>query len=136
MASFDPLPRQLPRDLDQDADVLATLGVYDVIIGRAAIGDEELWQAVVTLGGRGYAYSYCWMLEPRATAADARGAAVCFLHGLVAAHDETIERWPPVRFPGHSPADVYRAQQEAYRDGLERAWPDVAGHWRAFGRGP
>src|SRR5579864_5157454 len=126
-------PRQLPAELDGDAEALAALGVYDVIIGRADIGDAELWQAVVTLGGRGFAYSYCWMLEPHATELEARAAVVHFLHGVVQAQTETIRRWPPLKLPDEMGSAVYRAQRDAFRDGLDRAWPN--GDWRAFRRG-
>ena len=130
---FEAFPRELPPELDDDAEALAALGVYDVIIGRADIGDSELWQAVVTLGGRGFAYSYCWMLAPQATELEARAAVVCFLRGVVQAHAVTIDRWPPLQLPDDLRSEVYRAQRDAFRDGLDRAWPN--GDWRAFRRG-
>jgi len=130
---FEAFPRELPSELNDDAEALAALGVYDVIIGRADIAGRELWQAVVALGGRGFAYSYCWMLEPQAAEADARAAVVCFLRGVVQAHTDSVERWPPLRLADGVRSEVLRAQREAFRDGLERAWPK--GAWRAFRRG-
>lgn len=132
-AHSDAFPRELPSELSDEAEALAALGVYDVIIGRADIADQELWQAVVALGGRGFAFSYCWTLEPQATEEHARAAAVCFLRGVVQAHTESIERWPPLQVPDNMRSELYRAQRDAFRDGLDRAWPN--GQWRAVRRG-